>query len=598
MRALATTACVSVTANAFTGGSHSIRPGVRQGPHCFTPKPRTVRPSRGACRVFAMAPVKPKVTFVTTTTPELLLKLQNGSDVRGVALEGVAGESVMMNEEATFLIAEAFVEWLAVALKKDVKDVVVAVGRDPRLSGPNLANACFAGFESAGCTRVVDLEIATTPACFMSTISESTNYDAAVMLTASHLPFNRNGAKFFTKQGGLNKNDIAAIVEAASAKCEHAPGGHLIPQLNDDLSSAIEIVETKPFLPLYAAQLRRLICDGVGETEQDKPLRGMKIAVDAGNGSGGFFATDVLAPLGADVSGSQFLDPDGTFPNHSPNPEDAAAMASAVGAVLRSKSDLGVVFDTDVDRSAVIDAAGLEINRNKLIAVLAAIVLREHPGTTIVTDSVTSDGLAAYIQNKGGKHLRYMRGYKNVIDKGVALNDLGEACFLMIETSGHGAMRENHNLDDGAFLAVKIIVEAVRRRRSGGEGIADLLKDLKEPKEEAEVRLKITGEDFKPIGALVIEGLKREVLKGPESVFENSSPVSVNHEGYRVCVDEGDGKAGWFLLRQSLHDPVCVLNFESDAKGGVKKMAKQFLKWFDREGFQGVDVDTVRKIAK
>mgnify|MGYP006083283405 FL=1 len=263
-----------------------------------------------------MAPVKPKVTFVTTTTPELLLKLQNGSDVRGVALEGVAGESVTMNEEATFLIAEAFVEWLAVALKKDVKDVVVAVGRDPRLSGPNLANACFAGFESAGCTRVVDLGIATTPACFMSTISESTNYDAAVMLTASHLPFNRNGAKFFTKQGGLNKNDIAAIMEAAYAKCEHAPGGHPIPQLNDDLSSAIEIVETKPFLPLYAAQLRRLICDGVGETEHDKPLRGMKIAVDAGNGSGGFFATDVLAPLGADVSGSQFLDPDGTFPNH------------------------------------------------------------------------------------------------------------------------------------------------------------------------------------------------------------------------------------------------------------------------------------------
>ncbi len=72
----------------------------------------------------------------------------------------------------------------------------------------------------------------------------------------------------------------------------------------------------------------------------------------------------------------------------------------------------------------------------------------------------------------------------------------------------------------------------------------------------------------------------------------------MNAEGYRVCVDEGDGKAGWFLLRQSLHDPVCVLNFESDAKGGVKKMAKQFLKWFDREGFQGVDVDAVRKIAK
>ena len=128
----------------------------------------------------------------------------------------------------------------------------------------------------------------------------------------------------------------------------------------------------------------------------------------------------MLEPLGADVAGSQFLDPDGNFPNHSPNPEDAAAMASAVKATLAAKADLGVIFDTDVDRSAVIDADGAELNRNKLIALLSAIVLDEHPGTTIVTDSVTSDGLAAFIEAKGGKHVRYMRGYKNVIDKGRA----------------------------------------------------------------------------------------------------------------------------------------------------------------------------------
>lgn len=123
--------------------------------------------------------------------------------------------------------------------------------------------------------------------------------------------------------------------------------------------------------------------------------------------------------------------------------------------VLAAKADLGVIFDTDVDRSAVIDGHGVAINRNRLIALLSAVVLRERPGATIVTDSVTSDGLAEFISALGGKHCRYKRGYKNVIDKGVELAAAGEDVPLMIETSGHGAMAENHFLDDGAYLAVK-----------------------------------------------------------------------------------------------------------------------------------------------
>ena len=560
------------------------------------------RPRGIGMRVHAMGA---KESFVTTTTPETLRKLQNGSDVRGVALEGVENEPVTLNEEAAFLIAEAFAEWLAEKTGKQTKDVVIAVGRDPRLSGPALANAAFAGFQNAGCTRVIDLGLATTPACFMSTVTPSTNYDAAVMLTASHLPFNRNGAKFFTKDGGLDKVDVKSICAAAAKKCEDAPGGHPIPNVNEDGSTSVAIVDGVPFLGEYARQLRRLIVDGcspIGEGEDwekdSKPLRGMKICVDAGNGSGGFFATEVLEPLGANVDGSQFLDPDGTFPNHSPNPEDQEAMSSAVKATVASKSQLGVVFDTDVDRSAVIDADGKEFNRNRLIALLAAIVLEEHPGSTIVTDSVTSDGLAQFIEAKGGKHLRYARGYKNVIDKGREIDAKGEPCFLMIETSGHGAMKENYNLDDGAYLAVKIIIEAVRRRKAGGVGVGDLLSELKEPLEEAEARLKIAAEDFKARGAQVVEALKTEVLKGEQSAFTNASPVEVNHEGYRVRVDEGDGKFGWFLLRQSLHDPVCVVNFESDRTGGVKSMAQEFLKWFEAQGFDDVDVSAVRHVAK
>lgn len=525
--------------------------------------------------------------LVTTTTPAILKKLQNGSDVRGVALEGVPGEPVTLNEEAAYLIGAAFVDWLADKKGKKPSELSIAVGRDPRLSGPALANAMFAGFGSKDVGRVVDMSIATTPACFMTTVTPGVAYDAGIMLTASHLPFNRNGAKFFTSEGGLDKADIKRICEDAAAACEAAPDGHAIPL--DGVDDAVESVQ---FLETYAAQLRDFIKKGANHpTAYDEPLIGMKIIVDAGNGSGGFFAKSVLEPLGADVSGSQFLDPDGKFPNHSPNPEDAEAMDSAVAATVKAKADLGVIFDTDVDRSAVIDGDGNPINRNKLIALLAAIILDEHPGSTVVTDSVTSDGLAEFIEGKGGKHVRYMRGYKNVINEGVRRDKAGEPCHLMIETSGHGAMKENYCLDDGAYIAVKIIIEAVRRRLSGGKGISDLLSELREPLEEKEVRLKITCDDFKAYGGDVLEQLKEAV-----GSMKGYTPVDVNYEGYRVNRDEGDGKRGWFLLRQSLHDPVMVLNFESEIPGGVGAMAKDVVAWLKEKDFASLNASAVYAI--
>ena len=223
MRALATAARVSGATNTslLSSGLATAKPTAVRRVGAFS----RARPGRGRL----MRAMSAKETFVTTTAPETLKKLQNGSDVRGVALEGVEGEPVTLNEEAAFLIAEAFAEWLARKMGAETKDVVVAVGRDPRLSGPALANASFAGFANAGCARVVDLGLATTPACFVSTVTASTDYDAAVMLTASHLPFNRNGAKFFTKDGGLDKTDVAAICAAAAEKCAAAPGGHAIP---------------------------------------------------------------------------------------------------------------------------------------------------------------------------------------------------------------------------------------------------------------------------------------------------------------------------------------------------------------------------------
>jgi phosphomannomutase len=181
----------------------------------------------------------------------------------------------------------------------------------------------------------------------------------------------------------------------------------------------------------------------------EKITEGLKIIVDAGNGSGGFFAGKVLAPLGADFSGSQFLEPDGNFPNHVPNPEDSTAMTFICNAVKREKADLGIIFDTDVDRFAIVDASGQPINRNELIALISAVILEEHPGSVIVTDSITSAGLKWFIEEEsGGIHHRFKRGYKNVINESIRLNKEGKESWLAIETSGHAALKENHFPDD------------------------------------------------------------------------------------------------------------------------------------------------------
>ena len=249
----------------------------------------------------------------------------------------------------------------------------------------------------------------------------------------------------------------------------------------------------------YAARLRRMICEAVGKNESQQPLKGYKIVVDAGNGAGGCIAKEVLGKLGADITGSRFLEPDGMFPNHVPNPENADAMKSICEAVLESKADLGLIFDTDVDRAGCVGPDGDEINRNRLIALASYIATEGRKNAVIVTDSVTSDGLKEYIENDlGCKHYRYRRGYKNVKNKAIELTNQGMDCPLAIETSGHAALKENYFLDDGAYLVTKIVIELAK-----GKDIDALLKTLKTPCEEKEVRFTKTAPDFKSYGLMV-----------------------------------------------------------------------------------------------
>ena len=523
-------------------------------------------------------------------------KLQNGSDIRGVALEGVKGEAVNLNRDAGWRLMKGFADYLARTTGKKKENLVVSVGHDSRLSAESLKEAVIDSL-AGDHIQVLDCGLASTPAMFMTTIFDEYRCDGAVMITASHLPWNRNGFKFFDRDGGLDKEDIQDVIRFAEEEAPKEEDAGSDDAASKEGTPGGKKAEPKALLRDYAGYLRKKIVAEVKHPQSpDRPLTGLKIAVDAGNGAGGFFATEILAPLGADVSASQFLNPDGRFPNHAPNPENKEAMASVCKAVKENGCDLGLIFDTDVDRSAAVDQNGKEISRNAIVALAAALIAREHPGTTVVTDSITSDQLTVYLEQcLGLRHLRYKRGYKNVINMAKKLNEEGTDCQLAIETSGHAAYKENYFLDDGAYLATKIVIKAARLKRKG-ESLSLLLTSLEEPKEAVEYRFPVLAEDFQSLGSKILRDLESLIASGKTIETKKGMvelrPVIPNYEGVRIDFSrerDGDdeGLAGWCLLRKSLHDPILPLNIEV-TRGNCQEILEILKNFLGR--YEGVEV--------
>ena len=466
--------------------------------------------------------------------------LKSGTDIRGVAGgEGLTFDGpITLTPDIAQLCAAAFAGYLAQQTGK--QRLRIAVGHDCRLSSPALAAAAEQGLCAAG-AEVLHCGGATTPSMFFATRFADTDCDGAIEITASHLPSERNGLKFFTKQGGLDGAAITAILTAAETVTPAEQPGSIRPY---------------DIMTPYSNELISLMRERTG---MERPFAGQKIIVNAGNGMGGFFEEKVLRPLGADTAGSVNLTPDGTFPTHIPNPENAAAMEATSHATVAAGATLGICFDTDCDRAAVVDGNGRSINSSSLIALIAAIMLEETPGITVVTDSVTSSGLKTFIEAKGGKHHRFKRGYKNVIDEAIRLEGEGISAPLAIETSGHAALKENRFLDDGAYLVVKLLCK--QATMGAGHSLTELIAELKEAKEAKEIRLTITKEDFRAHGQAVLDAFAAFITR--YGVIETPS-----YEGVRVNFDKDHGE-GWVLMRLSVHDPVLPINIESDQVGGV-----------------------------
>lgn len=473
--------------------------------------------------------------------------LKSGSDIRGIAVQ-TEDSDITLTAEAICDITKAYLKWLSDRTGKT--DLHIAVGNDVRISCDAVYSAVQKAVLESGC-NLFYCGVSTTPCMFLLLKESDWECDGSVMITASHLPFDRNGLKFFTPEGGLSGSDIDEIIALAE-------NGESLPR---KLGNVIE----QSYMNDYCRKLVNMVRTGTGKSA---PLFGKRVIVDAGNGVGGFFVKKVLQQLGAITDGSINVEPDGNFPAHAPNPEDPGAIQALSEAVLSSHAELGIIFDTDVDRAAIVDGNGKHINRDNLIALAAATVLAEKPAT-IVTDSVTTDGLTEFIEGLGGKHVRFKRGYRNVIEEALRRNARGEYCPLAIETSGHAAFADNYFMDDGAYLVCKLLI-AYTYQTAKKEKLSDMLAGLKVPVEEDEVRVRfnVHSENFKREGERIIAELKY--------FAESDKRWSLAPdccEGVRINFPEGEG-GGWALIRMSVHDPVMPINFASTEKGGNKKMAK------------------------
>lgn len=485
---------------------------------------------------------------------------------------------------SSFCLGHAFGQ-LVLQQTKSTKPTV-ALGRDPRPHGTILCDAFGRGVQSASENiRVVYTGVATTPSLFH--FCRAGFCDGAVMVTASHLPSDRNGFKLFTANGGFQKNDVRLMngLAADFAQKWHDVEGMMPPTSGGEGVFCSEWVD---FMPYYASTLQEAICKEVGSAS-DKPLQGLKIVLNAGNGSGGFF-NKVLEGLGADVSASIGIEPDGTFPRGIPNPEKKQMMADTIAACQEVEADLGILLDTDADRSGFVVPVGNNqyepLNRNRLIALLSVVFSRTSPGCAIVTDSVTSEGLADFLENDLGlQHVRYLKGYANVIGKAQALTTSGNAnAEMAIETSGHCAMKENGYLDDGTYTAVKVIGLLAREKMASHDDksadLLSLISGLKEMPEDTEVRMNANDGSLDTT-TTVFDRAVREI-EDMCSTMETWDLDNDNLEGIRVRI----GGGGFFMFRKSLHDPLVSLQVEAQSKQeALKKVVGPLL-----ERFQSVDV--------
>ncbi|MFO1323865.1 MAG: phosphomannomutase/phosphoglucomutase [Burkholderiales bacterium] len=397
-----------------------------------------------------------------------------------------------------------------------------AIGRDGRLSGPELAGALADGLRSAG-ANVIDVGMVATPMTYFAALHLSTG--CAVMVTGSHNPPDYNGLKMVVDGNTLSGDDIQQLKQRIeSGRVAHGAG-----------SLAVQDVA-----PAYLDRI-------AGDVKLARP---MKIAVDCGNGVAGAFAPALYQRMGCDVV-ELFCDVDGNFPNHHPDPSQPKNLVDLVRRLEQGDCELGLAFDGDGDRLGVVTRNGKVIYPDRQLMLFAADMLSRVPGATVIYDVKSTRNLKPWIARHGGVPLLWKTGHSLIKAK---MKETHAA--LAGEMSGHTFFGERwFGFDDGMYAGARLL-EIVSRERDPSAVLEALPDALSTPE------LNIACAEGEP-HALVARIAETETFPGASDV--------IRIDGLRVEYPDGFG-----LARASNTTPVVVLRFEADNAAALARIQDEF----------------------
>ena len=400
----------------------------------------------------------------------------------------------------------------------------VAIGRDGRLSGPELSRALAQGLQASG-VDVIDVGCLATPMLYFATFHLQTG--SGVMITGSHNPPEYNGLKMMIAGETLAGDAIQNLRQRIEADALASGSGGF---------SEADIAE---------AYLARIVSDV-------KLARPLDIIVDCGNGVPGAFAPELYRRLGCKVR-ELYCEVDGSFPNHHPDPSQPENLHDLIAALAHGNEALGLAFDGDGDRLGVVTRNGKIIYPDRQLMLFAADVLSRNPGAKIIFDVKSTRNLFTWIRNHGGEPVMWKTGHSLIKAK---MKESG--ALLAGEMSGHMFFKERwYGFDDGLYAGARLL-ECL-------SGVADLdaeLARLPDSVNTPELQIKLAeGENY-----ALIERLRKNAR------FDGAREI-IDIDGLRVEYPDGFG-----LARASNTTPVVVLRFEADDAQALARIQNDFRK--------------------
>ncbi len=396
------------------------------------------------------------------------------------------------------------------------------LGRDGRSSSPRIREALLAGLQASG-IHVVDLGLISTPmlnfACY------DLNIGNAVIITGSHNPPEYNGLKMILDFQSLSSDDIQALAERIDQQDFHQGDGQLS-------SDSIE-----------QRYIDRICGDVV-------IAQSLKVVVDAGNGATANVAVPIFEELGCEVV-ALFCEVDGDFPNRSPDPTIPENLDALATAVAEHGADIGIAFDGDGDRVAVVSAAGRRPLADELLMVLADDMVSRNPGCEILFDVKCSRRLNQLIVERGGRPTMWKCGHSHMKRKMASSEAL-----LGGEFSGHIFFKERwYGFDDGIYAAARLLEALTLSATTLDEELSHYPQLFSSP----EILLPIDDEQ------------KFAVVESFAALANFNDAQLVNIDGLRY-----EFRNGWGLLRASNTGPALTLRFEGESEAALAGIRESF----------------------